>query len=168
VRSILEYAAVVWDPYHQGDIQKLERIQHRAARFITGDYKSKTPGCVTAMLDNLNLPSLQDRRRDKRLSYLHRILDGSVQALPPDKFIKHQRQGKRLIQPKQFEDYTATNLVIRSARKNSQPLEVPIASTEQLKNSFFIKTAVDWNNLSQHQLQGLQQQTRETSGSNIV
>ena len=30
----VEYCSVVWDPYHQGDVLKLEMIQHRAAHFI--------------------------------------------------------------------------------------------------------------------------------------
>ena len=50
VRPILEYGAVVWDPYHRIDIDCIERVQHRAARFITGDYRSREPGSVTAML----------------------------------------------------------------------------------------------------------------------
>jgi hypothetical protein len=38
-RSTMEYGAIVWDPYTIVDTNKLERIQRRAARFITGDYK---------------------------------------------------------------------------------------------------------------------------------
>jgi len=55
-RSSLEYAAVVWDPYLRKDIDKLESMQRRAARFITKDYKSRDPGCVGRMLDTLKLP----------------------------------------------------------------------------------------------------------------
>ena len=46
----MEYGAIVWDPYTTSDINKLERIQRRAARFITGDYKSREEGSVTKML----------------------------------------------------------------------------------------------------------------------
>ena len=42
-RAVLEYGAMLWDPYHRGDIDKLEKIQHRAARFITRDYRSRYP-----------------------------------------------------------------------------------------------------------------------------
>ena len=31
VRSILEYSSTVWDPLHQKDIDRLERVQRRAA-----------------------------------------------------------------------------------------------------------------------------------------
>ena len=35
VRTKLEYACPVWDPHHQKNIQKLEMVQRRAARFVT-------------------------------------------------------------------------------------------------------------------------------------
>jgi hypothetical protein len=40
-----------------GYFDKLERIQRRAARFITGDYKSRKEGSVTKMLAELELES---------------------------------------------------------------------------------------------------------------
>ena len=56
VRSRLEYAETVWDQYYQQDIAKLEREQRQAARFITKDYRTREPGCVNRMLQDLNLP----------------------------------------------------------------------------------------------------------------
>ena len=35
VRSVLEYSTIVWDPYLVSDIDRLERIQTSAPRFIT-------------------------------------------------------------------------------------------------------------------------------------
>ena len=58
----LEYGAAVWDPYLKQDIEKLERIQRQAARFITKD-KSRNAGCIGQMLQDLELPLLEDRRR---------------------------------------------------------------------------------------------------------
>ena len=37
VRSILEYSSTVWDPFYQKDIDRLERVQRRAARFVFND-----------------------------------------------------------------------------------------------------------------------------------
>ena len=82
VRSILEYAAATWDPHQQGDIDKLERVQRRAARFVTGDYRTRQPGCVSAMLEDLHLQSLEDRRRERRKSLMFRVVEGLVPALP--------------------------------------------------------------------------------------
>ena len=38
VRSVLDYASVVWDPHQKKDIDRLEGIQRRAARFVCNDY----------------------------------------------------------------------------------------------------------------------------------
>ena len=67
VRSTLEYGATIWDPYLEKDITKIEKIQRKAIRFICNDYRSKTPGSVTKMQKELQLPDLKVRRKDKRL-----------------------------------------------------------------------------------------------------
>ena len=51
LRSNLEYAATIWDPNYVRDIDSLEQVQRRAARFTTGDYH--TTSSVTAMLAEL-------------------------------------------------------------------------------------------------------------------
>ena len=61
VRPVLEYASSVWDPTLQSDIQKLEKVQRSAARYIFNNYKM-TPGTVTSLLDKLQWDSLEDRR----------------------------------------------------------------------------------------------------------
>ena len=84
VRPILEYGATVWDPYLQSDIGKLEQIQQSAAHFITGDYRSMTPGSVTKLLTKCNLPPLQERRRHLRLTLFYRVVEGLVPVWHPD------------------------------------------------------------------------------------
>ena len=39
VRSSLEYSSAVWDPFRQKDIDKLEKMQRSAARFVTQNYR---------------------------------------------------------------------------------------------------------------------------------
>ena len=78
VRSKLEYGSIIWDPYNQCDIDRLERIQRSAARFITRDYRSRQEGCVTKMLQELDLPTLQERRRQQRLTFLYKVVKGHV------------------------------------------------------------------------------------------
>ncbi|KAL8581063.1 hypothetical protein ACOMHN_012714 [Nucella lapillus] len=46
VRSRLEYAATVWDPYYNQNSENLERVQRQAARFITEDYRTREPGVL--------------------------------------------------------------------------------------------------------------------------
>ena len=60
VRSLLDYGSIIWDPYLKQDIDKLERVQRQAARFITGDYKTREEGCATGMLETLELSSLDN------------------------------------------------------------------------------------------------------------
>ena len=38
VRPSLEYASTVWDPHTQANINKVESIQRRVARFVTNNY----------------------------------------------------------------------------------------------------------------------------------
>ena len=35
------YASAAWDPHHQNHIQNLEKIQKRAARYVTDNYTMK-------------------------------------------------------------------------------------------------------------------------------
>ena len=60
VRPQLEYASTVWDHTNKTHINAEEAVQRRAAQFITGDYRQESS--VTAMLRNLYLESLQERR----------------------------------------------------------------------------------------------------------
>ncbi|KAK3091269.1 hypothetical protein FSP39_018491 [Pinctada imbricata] len=52
VRSILDYASIVWDPSMKKDIDKIEGIQRRAARFVMNDYSRKSS--VTEMMRQLH------------------------------------------------------------------------------------------------------------------
>ena len=53
VQPALEYASTVWNPNHHQHIQQLANVQSQAARFATGNYYSRNPGCVTSMLHQL-------------------------------------------------------------------------------------------------------------------
>ena len=75
---MIEYASTVWDPTTQSSINSLELIQRMAARFVNNDYKTRTPGCVTKMLDDLGWDSLQSRCNDNRLAMLYRIQNDLV------------------------------------------------------------------------------------------
>ena len=148
VRSKLEYGAIVWDSHYQTDIDKLECIQNRAARFIKQDYRTKDPGCVTAMLQDLHLPKLQDRRRQLRLAFMYKMVEGLVPAMPPSNFFTPKPQNKRRIKAKTFTEYSSTNVVERVACNNNRTFVVPDSTCEQYKHSFFVQTVIDWNHLS--------------------
>ena len=52
VRPIMEYAFCVWDPHTQRNINKLDMVQRRAARFVKGDY-SRTSSSIGATLGSM-------------------------------------------------------------------------------------------------------------------
>ena len=54
VRPVLEYACTVWDPYSRKQIDQLESVQRRAARFAVSDYRQKSS--VSAMTAKLQWP----------------------------------------------------------------------------------------------------------------
>ena len=76
VRPALEYASSAWDPTTQSNIQALEQVQKRAARFVFNDYTTRTPGCLTKILDDLGWDTLQKRRQDSD----YRVTDEALLA----------------------------------------------------------------------------------------
>ena len=88
VRPSLEYASTVWDTPIQAHIKQLESVQRRAARYVHvyNDYHSRTPGCVTKMVENLNSEPLTSRRKTNRLSMLYGIQHGLVD-IPKEKYL---------------------------------------------------------------------------------
>ena len=53
VRPVLAYNGSVWDPSGVGLQNELEKVQNRAARFVTGNYNFET-GSMTGILENEN------------------------------------------------------------------------------------------------------------------
>ena len=93
VRSILEYSYTVWDPFYQKDIDRLERVQRRAARFVLNDYKPLSS--VTSMVSQLGWKPLAERRREHRLSLLYKIINGLV-AIPADTHLHFNTRNTRI------------------------------------------------------------------------
>ena len=76
---LLEYCAPIWDPHNQCDIQLLEMVQHRVARFILNKpWRHSNSDSVTEMLQYLKWPTLQIRRKYLRLTLLFRIINNLV------------------------------------------------------------------------------------------
>ena len=148
VRSVLEYGCTVWDPYLQRDIDQLERVQRKAIRFITGDYKSMTPGTINKLQNKLQFSPLETRRKAIRLTFMYKLVEGLVPAMPSKDFIKFQRPGRN-IKPKKDPDFIYSKSPIdKYIKNNDRCLEIPDATSPQAKNSFFIKTASEWNALN--------------------
>eukprot|EP00745_Piridium_sociabile_P009324 TRINITY_DN16486_c0_g1_i8.p1 TRINITY_DN16486_c0_g1~~TRINITY_DN16486_c0_g1_i8.p1 ORF type:complete len:256 (-),score=44.82 TRINITY_DN16486_c0_g1_i8:150-917(-) len=147
VRPLLEYGALVWDPYQSKDIDRMERVQRIAVRFISRDYRSTTPGFVTGLLARHNLPTLQERREQLRLTFFYKVVEGLVPAIPPHQFLTPQRAG-RMIRPRRNDtDYVTNNPVENYIRNNDRCFSAPRCNTEQYRKSFFPRTIIAWNQL---------------------
>ena len=148
VRSTLEYGATIWDPYYVKDIIQLERIQRRAVRFIISDYLTKTEGFITNKLQDLNLETLQERRKQLRLVLFYKVVNGHVPAINPEDYLT-KVTGRRRAKPSIYKDCVVLKQFDRSVRKHNNCYQTTAGRTEQFRNSFFIRTVVDWNNLDE-------------------
>ena len=146
VRSIMEYGATIWNPYLKGDIDKLERIQNRAIRFVKKDNKSKETGAITRMREDLELETLEERRLSLRLILMCKVVEVLVPTLPTDHFVKLARP-KRIIKAKHFEDCITSNIVEKRTCNNTKGLELPDYKKQQYQHSFFMDTVIHWNHL---------------------
>ena len=68
---MLEYGCSVWDPHHQVDIDLLERVQKRGARFVTNNYCMES-GNSEKNLKTLGWATLEERRIRNKLTYFQK------------------------------------------------------------------------------------------------
>ena len=74
VRPILEYASVVWSPYHLGEIAKLESVQRRFTKRLVG-LRNMT---YVDRINFLKLNSLEERGLRFDIIFTYKILFGLV------------------------------------------------------------------------------------------
>ena len=114
VRPILEYGISDWDPQTGKLQEELEKVQNRAARFVTRNYVNET-GSMTGILGQLKWESLKKRRKDNRLILLYKGLKGKVR-IPTYDLIPKARRGRN---------------------QHSLAFQIPSASKDAYKYSFF-------------------------------
>ena len=124
VRPVLDYGSYVWDPHTKCLQEELEKVQNRAARFVTRNYTFEE-GSMTGILEQLKWESLKKRRTDNRLILLYKGLKGKAR-IPTDDLIPKTRHCRN---------------------SHSRAFQLPSASIEAYKCSFFPQTIRDWNNL---------------------
>ena len=123
VRPTLEYACTVWDPYTKINEDRLESVQRRAARFVTGRYHNSSS--VSSLINKLDWHPLKHRRKIARLAMVYKIVHGLVcmdasQLIPAP---TRQRRGHHL----QFQQ--------------------PQCRTQYRQGSFYPRSIKDWNAL---------------------
>lgn len=123
VRPKLEYSSSVWSPHTQGNVAQIEKVQRRAARFVSGRFRNTSS--VGDMLHNLKWESLERRRLNARVTMAFKIREGSI-AIPVAPFLVDSEQ--------------------RSSRQvGTNTVPVLYARTNYLKYSFFYRAPVLWN-----------------------
>jgi hypothetical protein len=124
VRSNIEYCSTVWNPHHKYQIDKVEMVQRRAARFTTNRYHNTSS--VSDMLTKLKWDTLENRRTKQQLTMLYRITNELV-AISPKPYLKPAKLMPRSSHRLQYLQYST--------------------STDTLKYSFFPRTIPIWNTL---------------------
>ena len=71
VRPIAEYAAPVWSPHTNRDVNKIEQVQKNAARFVKNDYNPYTS--TSGLVSSLGWVSLEHRRLLAQASLFYKI-----------------------------------------------------------------------------------------------
>ena len=92
IRPVLEYGSVIWDPHTKSYTNKIEAIQRRAARYVTGDHKRTSS--VTAMIEDLKWPTLEERRAQAKVAMMYRIMNDLVD-IPKQHLIPAGHVGTR-------------------------------------------------------------------------
>ena len=78
----LEYGSIVWSPYTQSNIHKVEMVQQRAIRWTLSNYSPYES--VTDMQLSLDWRSLEQGRADAHLCMLYKTVPGIIAIhLPP-------------------------------------------------------------------------------------
>ena len=126
VRSGLEYASIIWDPHLKNDVDSMERVQRKAARWVTST--NERHASVTDLLCKLQWETLEARRKQQRLIFMYKVLNEQVAV--PTKSI----------------DLTLSARASRVS-DNSQKLYKPRVTTTEFQNSFVHRTIPGWNTL---------------------
>ena len=113
VRQVLEYGSSVWDPQSILLQDELEKVQKKAARFVTGNYVYET-GSMTGILEQLKWESLKKRMKDSRLIMLYKGLKGAA-SIPTNDIVPPIR---------------------RTRKHHSLAFQIPMAGTDIYKSSF--------------------------------
>ena len=126
IRPIVEYSDVAFDNISDGDNTRLERIQKRAGKTVSGAIKGTA---YATILSELGWESLQARRERRKLILFADIVHGNApnylqQDLPPSVQLRTQN---------------------RYQLRNRSDLSQFHTRTETFRNSFFPSTTNNWN-----------------------
>ena len=123
IRPHLEYANQVWDPYLVKDCKLLEDVQKFACKVCLKSWNTT----YDEMLDTLNIPKLEQRRKALKLCFMHKLVGTNAPVLVP---------------------LVPRPCVYTTRYTHSKQLSSLSGHTAQYLNSFFPNTITSWNKLS--------------------
>ena len=133
VRPQLEYASTVWSPHTATDIQKVEAVQRRAAKWVYRDYSYTSS--ISAMMKDLNWRPLDQRRIDSRLIMLYKVTYDLV-AIPAFQYLIGNTRLSRHIHPLSYRQiptlkdyYRFTFFPMSIIHWNALPALIPVLPT---------------------------------------
>ena len=126
VRPQLEYAALIRNPHHQTEIDRIEKVQRTAADCACRRWRNQSH--VGEMLEEFQWPELQERGQQASLTFLYKIHNNLV-----------------TIDKNRYLSEAGDNM---STRSHPFQYHRPNAYTNGLKFSFFPRTIATWNGLT--------------------
>ena len=125
LRSVLEYCSSVWDPYTQSNQIKLERVQRRAARWVSNQFKLEAS--ATEILSKLEWVPLEERRAKSKVLIFHKAMYREIEIPMGEVNINNNKTRSQ-----------GTNIRVPQSRTNAH-LHSFYPSTIRLWNSMPIK-----------------------------
>ncbi|XP_071145213.1 uncharacterized protein [Mytilus edulis] len=110
--------------YLKTETDRLEMVQRRAARYVSNKHHNHSS--VNLMLQHLKWTSLEQRRKEARLTMLFKIENNKVAISKEGRLIPLKRLSRNM---------------------HDKSFQVPAASCDYRKHSFFRRTIRDWNAL---------------------
>ena len=82
MRPKLEYSSTTWNPQQVTQKRQIEQVQRNAARFVSNKpFNYQNPTSITSMIQQLNWPTLEARRRSSDLVLMYKVVHNLV-AVP--------------------------------------------------------------------------------------
>ncbi len=122
------YCSAVWNPHTCRNIDRLEQVNTKAARFITNNY-TQMPGITTRLKQQINMNPLHIRRQAHRLSLTYKITNNYIDIEPNTYLHSTNNQRTHNTHNKTYQTY--------------------YANTDAYKHSYFPRTIRDWSRLPQ-------------------
>lgn len=118
VKPVLEYACTAWDPFLR---DKLERVQKRAARFVTSNYNFNVKS--SQVINSLGWKSLHHRIKLIRSKFQHNVYNNRT-GIDKDLYLKHPHY-------------------VSARRDNARKIREYQCQINMFKHSFFPNTISD-------------------------